>query len=348
LPPQAGLGDRRPPPRAHDRTPTTARPTTARHNRGPTTARRDRAHHRAPAAWATHGSPRQDADTVTGVITRRRRLKYTRPVHGVTVTVITRNEAAHIEAALRSVAWADERIVIDAESTDATVELAEPLADRVVVRKWAGYADQKNFAAGLARHDWILSLDADERITPALAGHIREALAAPAHQGYRIARVTWHLGRWIRSTDWYPDWQLRLYDRRAGAWQPRRVHESVAVEGSVGRLRGEIQHYAYRNLSHHLATIDRYTTLAAQDLADAGRRTGPARIAVHTAAAFLRNYVLKGGFRDGAPGLLVSLMNAQYVCMKLAKLWELQRVSTMTAAGAGGRGPAGTPPAAEA
>jgi glycosyltransferase involved in cell wall biosynthesis len=260
-------------------------------------------------------------------------------VPGVTVTIITRNEAAHIEAALRSVAWADERIVVDAESTDDTVALAEPLADRVVVRRWTGYADQKNVAAGLATHDWILSLDADERVTPALAREVRATLAAPTGQGYRIARVTWHLGRWIRSTDWYPDWQLRLYDRRTGRWPPRRVHESVAVEGSVGRLRGEIQHYAYRDLSHHLATIDRYTTLAAQDLAEAGHRTGPARIAAHTCAAFLRNYALRRGFRDGAPGLLVSLMNTHYVFMKLAKLWELQHVAA-PAAEAGRRNPA--------
>jgi glycosyltransferase involved in cell wall biosynthesis len=260
-------------------------------------------------------------------------LRYTPPVPGVTVTIITRNEAAHIEAALRSVAWADERIVVDAESTDGTAALAEPLADRVVVRGWPGYADQKNYAASLATHDWILSLDADERVTPALAGHIRAELAAPSHQGYRIARVTWYLGRWIRSTDWYPDWQLRLYDRRAGRWQPRRVHESVAVEGSVGRLRGELQHFAYRDLSHHLATIDRYTTLAAADLADAGRRTGPGRIAAHTCAAFLRNYALRGGVRDGTAGLLVSLMNTHYVFLKLAKLWERQQGSSSHSGG---------------
>jgi glycosyltransferase involved in cell wall biosynthesis len=245
-------------------------------------------------------------------------------VPGVTVTIITRNESTHIAAALRSVAWADERVVVDAESTDDTLAIAQRLADRVVVRHWTGYAAQKNYAATLATHDWILSLDADERVTPALAGEVRAAVAAPAHRGYRVPRVTWHLGRWIRSTDWYPDWQLRLYDRRAGQWQERRVHESVAVSGTVGRLRGEIQHYAYRDLSHHLATIDRYTTLAAQDLAEAGRRTGAAAIAGHTCAAFLRNYALKGGFRDGVPGLLISLMNTHYVFLKLAKLWELQ------------------------
>jgi glycosyltransferase involved in cell wall biosynthesis len=253
---------------------------------------------------------------------------YTRAVPKLSVTIITKNEAANIQAALQSVAWADERVVVDAESTDATVDLAAPLADRVVVRPWPGFGAQKNYAASIASHDWILSIDADERVSAALAGEIRALLAGePACRGYRMPRVTWHLGRWIRSTDWYPDYQLRLYDRRAGRWSERRVHESVRVAGPVGTIRSELLHYAYRDLSHHLQTIDRYTTLAAEELAAEGRRAGPLDLLLHPPAAFLRNYVLRRGFRDGTAGLVVSAMNAGYVFLKLAKLWERRRAA---------------------
>jgi hypothetical protein len=139
--------------------------------------------------------------------------------------------------------------------------------------------------------------------------------------------VTWYLGRWIRSTDWYPDYQLRLYDRRAARWNQRRVHESVEADRSPGVLRHELQHYAYRDISHHLATIDRYTTLAAEQWLSEGRRTTALEMFFHPRFAFIRNYVLRAGFSDGAVGLLVSRMNAYYVFLKLAKLWELQSAS---------------------
>jgi glycosyltransferase involved in cell wall biosynthesis len=251
----------------------------------------------------------------------------------VTATVITFNEAANLPAALASLSFADEIVVVDSESTDDTVAVARQHTDKVFVRPWPGYVAQKNFAATQASHDWILSLDADERVSPALATEIRSALARGevGMAGYRIPRVTYHLGRWIRSTDWYPDYQLRLYDRRAARWAGRHVHESVKADGAVGRLRGEILHYAYRDLSHHLQTMDRYTTLAARQMLEDGRRAGFWDLAVHPPAAFFRNYILRGGFRDGVPGLIVSAMNAHYVGIKLAKLWTLCSASTSTA-----------------
>jgi glycosyltransferase involved in cell wall biosynthesis len=253
-------------------------------------------------------------------------LHYTSAVSGVTVTIITRNEAANIEAALASVAWAAERIVVDAESTDETVALARRMADRVEVRPWPGYGEQKNYAASLASHDWILSIDADERVTPALADEIRRVvLEGPRAAGYRIPRVSWYLGRWIRSTDWYPDYQLRLYDRRVAEWNLRRVHETVEARGPIAYLRPELQHFPYRQVSNHLATIDRYTTLAAEQLWSEQRRATLADLLLHAPAGFLRNYVLRAGFRDGTAGLILSGLNAYYVFLKFVKLWELER-----------------------
>ena len=250
----------------------------------------------------------------------------------LTATVITLNEAAHIEACLASVAWADERLVIDSGSTDGTADLARKSGARVIDRAFPGYSAQKNFAAETATHDWILSIDADERVSPELADQIRRILASdPQPAGFRAPRVTWHLGRWIRTTDWYPDYQLRLYDRRRARWNGRRVHESVETTAPVDLLTAELQHYAYRDIGHHMSTMDRYTTLAAAEMHASGRRAGLTDLVIHPWAAFLRNYVLRRGFTDGAPGLIISSMNAHYVFLKFAKLWALDHRAADTA-----------------
>ena len=245
----------------------------------------------------------------------------------VSVTIITKDEAARLPAALASVSWADQILVLDAGSTDATTDIARAAGATVVVEGWPGFPQQKNRAAALAAHDWILSIDADEQVSPALAHEVRALLAAgPAAAGYRMPRVTRAFGRELRCTDWYPDWQLRLYDRRAGRWdEARTVHESVRLEGEVGRLAGEILHDGYRDLSEHLRKIDRYTTLAAEDWAVQGRDASLAAIAIHPVMAFLRNYVLRRGITAGTAGFVVSAMNSWYVFLKHAKLWERRR-----------------------
>jgi (heptosyl)LPS beta-1,4-glucosyltransferase len=245
----------------------------------------------------------------------------------VTATIITKNEADAIADALKSLSWADEIVVVDAESTDDTVAIARQFTDRVFVRPWKGYVDQKNHAASIATHDWIFSLDADERVPVDLSAEMRALLVAdPKHAGYRMPRVSFYLGRWIRTTDMYPDYQLRLYNRRKGRWDGLHVHESVKVDdNSIGYLKGELQHYPYRDLSEHLVRMDRYTTLAARQMFEKGKRATRVELLIHPPVAFLRNYVLKGGFRDGKAGLIVSMVNSYYVMLKFAKLWELQR-----------------------
>lgn len=244
----------------------------------------------------------------------------------LTATVITLNEAANIDACLASVAFADEILVVDSGSTDGTLDLARTRGARVISQAWPGYSAQKNFAATAAAHDWILSVDADERVTPQLAAEIQRLLASePGAAGYRCPRVAWHLGQWIRVTDWYPDYQLRLYDRRRARWASRRVHESVTADGPVGLLTEDLQHYSYRDISHHVTTMNRYTTLAAEEMHAAGRRAGLFDLMLHPPAAFLRNYILRRGFTAGTAGFVISAMNASYVFLKFAKLWELNK-----------------------
>ena len=244
----------------------------------------------------------------------------------VSVTIITLNEAEHIAAAIDSAAWADEILVVDSGSGDGTVDIARAKGAAVTAREWTGWIDQKNHAASLASHDWIFSLDADERITPALAAEIRGLLASdPPMRGYRGPRVAFHLGRWIRTTDFYPDFQTRLYDRRGARWKGRYVHESVSVDGPVGRLKNELEHYSFRDLRDQVDRINHYTTLAARQMHEAGRRTGALELLLHPPAAFLRNYLLRRGILDGTAGLTISLINSYSVFLKFAKLWELQQ-----------------------
>lgn len=243
----------------------------------------------------------------------------------VSAVVITLNEASNISDALTSVAWADEIVVVDSGSTDDTVQLATQHTDRVTYHPWDGYGAQKDYATSLASYDWVLSLDADERVTPALAEEITTLLhreQGPTHRGYRVPRTTWYANRWMRTTDWYPDYQLRLYDRRGASWGRDLVHESVHLDGPPGTLAHDIQHYAYRDLAGHVATINRYTTLAANQMAREGRHAGLTDLLIHPPAAFLRNYLLRRGCLQGRAGLLVSLMNSYYVLLKYAKLRE--------------------------
>ncbi|MCA1634718.1 MAG: glycosyltransferase family 2 protein [Acidobacteria bacterium] len=249
----------------------------------------------------------------------------------ITATIIAFNEAENIRAACESVAWADEVVLVDSESTDATREIARECGARVLERPWPGFAAQKQFAAEAASHDWIFSLDADERVSDALRESIlslRNAREVELADGYRVARRSFYMGRWIRGGGWYPDHQLRLYRRARGRWEGAHVHESVRVqEGArVETLRGDLLHYSVRDATHHHRMIgERYAPLAARQMFEAGKRTSALRIAAAAPSAFLRSFILKGGFRDGLAGLAIARFAAHHSFLKHLLLWELQK-----------------------
>ncbi|HEX8635198.1 MAG TPA: glycosyltransferase family 2 protein [Pyrinomonadaceae bacterium] len=249
-----------------------------------------------------------------------------------TATIITFNEAEHIRAACESVSWADEILVVDADSTDATRELAAACGARVIRRAWPGFAAQKQFAAESARHDWIFSLDADERVSPELRAIVEDLLYTADDQladGYRIARRSFYMDRWIRGGGWYPDHQLRFYRRTRGRWAGAHVHESVRMdEGArVETLRGgDLLHYTGRDAAYHHRMIgERYAPLAARQMFEAGKRATAWRVGLSAPAAFARSYLLKGGFRDGFPGYCIARFAAHHAFLKNLLLWEMGR-----------------------
>jgi hypothetical protein len=248
----------------------------------------------------------------------------------ISACIITLNEAEHIRAACKSVSWADETIVVDSGSTDRTREIAGECGARVIERTWPGFAAQKQFAAEQASHDWIFSLDADEEVsnelTVSIAG-LREKTTSELPDGYLIARRAFYMGRWIKGGGWYPDRQLRLYRKSKGSWAGVHVHESVKMGANarVEVLEGDLLHYTVQNSAeHHRMIGERYAPLAARKMFEAGRRTSPWQIATSGPATFIRNYILKGGFRDGLAGLSIASFAAHHAFLKYMQLWELQ------------------------
>lgn len=248
----------------------------------------------------------------------------------ISATIITFNEAANIAHAIESLDWADEILVVDSESTDQTRKIAADCGARVIVQKWLGFGAQKQFAAEQAAHDWIFSLDADERVSDELKQailKIKNAADATRADGYRISRRTRYMNRWIRGGGWYPDWQLRFYNRTRGAWKIQLVHESVQMNKTarVERLKKDILHYSISDAAHHNQMIAaRYAPLAAEQMFERGRRTNKLKIATAGAIAFLQSYVLKSGWRDGFAGFCIAHFAAHHAFLKHLLLWEKQ------------------------
>ncbi|HXF27177.1 MAG TPA: glycosyltransferase family 2 protein [Bryobacteraceae bacterium] len=238
----------------------------------------------------------------------------------ISATIIACNEERNLPRAIESLRCCDEILVVDSGSVDRTVEIAAKLGARVIESPWRGYAAQKNYASEQAANDWILSLDADESLSEALEGEIWQIKKnGPRYDAYTMPRLAQYLGRWILHSGWYPDRKVRLYDRRRSRWVGEYVHESVQVDGRVGHLSSNLLHFTCQSLSEHVKSMDRYTTLAAEQLIAQRENPGWARMVLDPPWTFFRTYVLKGGLLDGAEGLTIAYMAALYNFLKYAK-----------------------------
>jgi len=245
----------------------------------------------------------------------------------VSVCIIACNEEENLPRCLASVAWADERVVvIDTRSSDASEALAREAGARTILHPYEGNVEQKRFALGEAKHDWVLALDADEALSPELTAAVQRVLAAdgPA-DGYELNRLTWHLGRWIRHGEFFPDWHMRLFRRSRARMVGTNPHGHVELDGRTGRLEGELHHYSYRDLADQVARIQDFSRVQAAAMYAAGRRASWLDLAVRPPLRFLRCWLLKQGVRDGMPGLVIAAATAFHTFLKYAKLWELER-----------------------
>lgn len=246
----------------------------------------------------------------------------TRPT--LSVILITKNEAELVGQCLESVKWADEIVVVDSGSTDATVEICRRYTDKVVVTDWPGFGPQKNRALDLATGDWVLSLDADEEVTPGLAQEILQTLQAPAAQGYTLSRLSSYCGRFMRHSGWWPDPVLRLFQRDAGRFTDARVHERVVLQGQVDALQATLLHHSYRSLDQVLHKVNHYSHESALALHAKGRRAGLSTAIGHGLWTFIRTYIFKAGFLDGREGFILAVSNAEGTYYRYLKLMYLQ------------------------
>ncbi|MBP8296099.1 MAG: glycosyltransferase family 2 protein [Burkholderiales bacterium] len=249
----------------------------------------------------------------------------------VSLVLITRNAGAQLHASLDSARFADEVVVVDSGSDDDTVQIAASFGARVIDQPWLGFGPQKQFAVERARHDWVLCLDADERLTPELVSAIESALAAPRAAAYRMARCNRFLGRWLRHGEGYPDWSVRLFDRRRARWSDDVVHERVLCDGPVATLAGDLRHESAESLESYLAKQNRYTTLQAQRLHDQGRSASIVQLLGSPALRFVKFYFVKLGFLDGIAGLVHIVIGCGNSFLKHAKLLALERASRAAA-----------------
>lgn len=250
----------------------------------------------------------------------------------ISACIIAFNEEKNIARAIKSVDWADEIVVVDSESTDRTKEIAAQLGAKVVTQKWLGFARQKQLAVEIAENDWIFSLDADEEVSTELRNEILKLKSGRNFaDAYRISRLAIYLNRPIRYGGWYPDWQIRLFNRKKGRWLDVIIHESVQMDSDakISRLRGDILHYSVNSLWQHNRMIaERYAPLAAQQMFNDGKRTSIPKIVLSGCFSFIRSYFLKLGFLDGFPGFCIAYFAAHNSMMKHLLLWEMQNSSS--------------------
>lgn len=243
----------------------------------------------------------------------------------VSVTIIAFNEEENLPRCLESVSWADEIVVVDNHSTDRTAEIAREFGAIVEPGRVSGFGPSKRQAVAAASGEWILSVDADEVVPSALAEEVRAIIDSNAgHCGYNLPRLTNFLGRWIYHCGWYPDLVLRLFRKDRGNFNNAPVHEQVEVDGTVGRLNNHLLHYSYPSLDVYFDKFNRYTTLAAKEEADRGRKSGVYDLTVRPFACFVKHYLIRRGFLDGLEGLMISVLSSGYVFTKYAKVRKLR------------------------
>lgn len=243
----------------------------------------------------------------------------------LSVTIITLNAAQQLAACLASVAFADDIVVVDSGSVDDTIKIAQAHGARVLHQDWLGYGAQKQFAVLQARHDWVLCVDADERVSEALRRSIEAALIAPQALGYAMPRCNKFLGRWLRHGEGYPDWSLRLFHRAHGQWSADPVHEKVVLASTAARIQGDLLHESSEDLAVYLDKQNRYTTLAAEALFKRGKRASSVRLALSPLLRFIKFYVLRLGFLDGVAGLVHISIGCHNSLTKYAKLMSMQQ-----------------------
>lgn len=245
----------------------------------------------------------------------------------ISVAIVAMNEEDRLPACLESVQWGDEILLVDSHSTDRTRDVAREYGAQVIERDWPGFGEQKRFAAATVSHDWVFSIDADERVTPELQEEIRALRERGLEaDGYTVPRLSWYLGKWVRHGTWYPDRQLRLWNRNKGNWNHKVIHERVEVDGHVVPLDGDIVHLPYHSLQDHLSVINRYTDVMVADMVRKGRKVRAYDMLTHPAMKFVRDYLIDGGFLHGWRGFIMSCLATHYTQMKYAKLWLASRV----------------------
>ncbi len=242
----------------------------------------------------------------------------------VSVFIITLNEEDNIRRCLEGVRWADEIVVSDSGSTDRTIDICEEFNAKVYHDRWFGFGRQKNLCMGRTKNRWVLNIDADERVTEELTGEIQRVLEDEERDGYYIPRKNYFLGEWIRHCGWYPDYNLRLFRKDKGGFNERAVHEAVSIDGKVGHLKAPMEHYTYKDITSYIKRMEKYSTLAAQEMVKEGRRSGYMDLLLRPAITFIRMFILRMGFLEGYRGLVLSGLYASYTLAKYAKLWELQ------------------------
>lgn len=242
----------------------------------------------------------------------------------ISVYVLTFNNLRTIERCLKSLGWADELVIVDSFSTDGTFEVCKRYTDRAYQVAWKGHRDQYQYAADLTTREWIMFVDADEEVPSELVEEIGGMLKSRAEDvdGFFVYRRTYYLGRWIRYGGWYPDGEIRLYRRDKGKWEGG-LHAKIVVGGKVSKLKSRYLHYTYRDISDQIQTIDKYSNIAAQDMAESGKKFSLLKLLFHPPFRFIKEYLFKFGFRDGLPGLIIIVSTMFYVFIKYAKIWEI-------------------------